>query len=175
MKFILKKYLRRTALALPLLMLFTSGLTGCTCGVLSQDAWRGSERCHKQWQAERDAAEMQSQRELPALQKRADEGDVKAQFAMGQFHVAAYHNGGTTTMMHQHPNADRSLGLAYYYKAGLQGDLQAQRIFATETLYDCRARKNKLRKSGAVPSPNLPQCTAEWGAMDALAKNQCAC
>jgi hypothetical protein len=171
-----KSLTRAIAWATLLLTLTVFGLTGCACGLLSQGAWSVSESCVKQWQAERDASEQQSQRELPALQKRADAGDAKAQFAMGQFRVIEYHpSAGSTTITQSHPNSDRAAGLAYYYKAGLQGDVQAQRIFVAESLFDCRAKAAKLRRSGVVPASNLPQCTAEGNAMEMLAKNLCVC
>lgn len=138
------------------------GLTGCACGVFSQGAWSGSERCTKQWQAERDAIEQQSQHELAALKKRADSGDVKAQLAMGNFHVFEHH-----------PNSDRATGLAYYDKAGRQGDLQAQRIFLTESHKDCQAKARKLGLKELDGPQYAPHCVAEWTALETLAKKAC--
>jgi hypothetical protein len=114
-------------------MLTAFGLTGCTCSVFSQDTWSGGGNCAKQQAAERAVGEEKSQRELPALKRRADSGDVKAQVAMGEFHIFEHH-----------PNSDRATGLAYYDKAGRQGDLQAQRILLTESHNDCRAKARKL-------------------------------
>jgi hypothetical protein len=144
------------------LMFAAFGLTGCACGVFDQGAWSGSERCHKQWQAERDVAEQQSQKELAALKKRADAGDVKAQVAMGNFHV-----------FEQHPNSDRATGLAYYDKASRQGDLQAQRIFLTESHKDCQAKARKLGKKELDGPQYAPHCVAEWVALETLATKAC--
>ena len=167
---------RMLAVTALLLTLITFGLTACAPLVCVAGSWGGGDTmCKRMMQSEGDAEEQQSQRELPALQKRADAGDVKAQFAMGQFHVLEYHSGNSTNVTGFRPNADRAIGLAYYYKAGLQGDLQAQRIFATETLYDCRANAVKMRKAGTVTPSNLPKCVAYWIEIDMLAKNLCVC
>jgi hypothetical protein len=152
-----------TALAVLLLVLTAIGLTGCACGILGQDAWSGTPRCDQYQQSARDSQEQQSQRELPALQKRADAGDVNAQFAMGQFHVKE-----------QHPNANRATGLAYYDKASRQGDVPSRRIFLTESLKDCREKSYKQGLPRNAAPPFAPYCATEWAAMETLAKSQCA-
>jgi hypothetical protein len=155
-----KKIALLIATTLPLM--FTAfGLTGCACGILS-DGWGSSERCSRQQQAAADYREQQSQRELPALKKRADSGDMKAQVAMGNFHIFEYH-----------PNSDRASGLAYYEKAGKQGDLQALRIFLTESHKDCSLKARKLGKKELDGPQYAPHCVAEWTALETLAAKAC--
>jgi hypothetical protein len=143
-------------------MLTAFGLTGCTCSVFSQDTWSGGGNCAKQQAAERAVGEEKSQRELPALKRRADSGDVKAQVAMGEFHIFEHH-----------PNSDRATGLAYYDKAGRQGDLQAQRILLTESHNDCRAKARKLGRKELDGPQYAPHCVAEWLALETLATKAC--
>ena len=148
--------------ALLALCALTLNITGCACSVLSSDAWSGGGACAQQQQAERENAELKSQHELPALKKRADGGDEKAQMAMGNFHIFEHH-----------PNSDRAAGLAYFDKAGREGDLLAQRIFLSESHKDCQ---NKARKLGLreVDGPQFaPYCITEWAALEALAKKAC--
>jgi hypothetical protein len=169
------KGIRAIALTAPLFIFALLGITACTPMTCLTGSWGGGDTlCKSMSDSDRRSEDQQILRALPEVQKRADAGDVKAQFAMGEFHVNVYSG---TTYTRVYPNADRTIGLGYYYKAGLQGDLKAQRIFAAETLYDCRAKASKLRKAGggAPLASNLPQCTAWWGDMEALAKNQCAC
>jgi hypothetical protein len=142
-------------------MLTAFGLTGCACGILS-DGWGSSERCTRQQQAAQDSREQQSQRELPALKKRADAGDVKAQVAMGEFHIFEHH-----------PNSDRAAGLAYYDKAGKQGSLQAQFIFLTESHTDCRSKARKLGQKEVDGPHYAPHCVAEWNSLETLAAKAC--
>ena len=153
----------RAARIFALLALFASTLsmTGCTCGILS-DGWGSSERCTRQQQAASDDREQKSQRELPALKKRADSGDAKSQVALGNFHVFEYH-----------PNSYRATGLAYYEKAGGQGDLQAQRVFLIESHKDCAARARKLGRKGTDSPQFAPTCAAEWLALETLAAKAC--
>lgn len=155
----------RGAKMFALLALLASTLltTGCACSMLGQEAWGGgSESCNKMRDAERDAREQKSQRELPALKKRADAGDVKAQVAMGFFHTFEYH-----------PNSVRATGLAYYEKAGGQGDLLAQRVFLIESHKDCAARAGKLGRKETDSPQYAPTCAAEWLALETLAAKAC--
>ena len=144
------------------LLASTLSITGCACGVLGEKRWGGDAGCAKQVEAERDAIEQKAQRELPALKKRADSGDMKAQVAMGLFHT-----------FESHPNSDRATGLAYYDKAGRQGDLQAQRVFLIESHKDCAAKAGKLGKKETDSPQYAPTCTAEWLALETLAANAC--
>ena len=137
-------------------------LTGCGCGLLSKDAWSGGGNCARQAQVERDVREQQSQRDVQALKKSADGGDVKAQVAMGQFHI-----------FENHANSERATGLAYYDKASHQGDLQARRIFVTELLRDCQAKAFKLGQNRLNGPQYAPHCAAEWLAMETLATQAC--
>ena len=148
--------------ALLALLASTLSMTGCACGALSEGRWGGSAACDKQLQAEFDAREQKAQRELPALKKRADSGDVKAQVAMGFFHTFEYH-----------PNSDRATGLAYYQKAGSQGDLQAQRVFLIESHNDCAAKARKLGKKDTDGPQYATTCSAEWLALETLAAKAC--
>jgi TPR repeat protein len=156
---------RRTSKVAALLMLaaVTLSLTGCGCGLLSKDAWSGGGRCAKLAQERWDAEQQQTQRELPALKKRADDGDVKAQVAIGEFHLSP-----------QHPNAVRATGLAYYEKAARQGSSPAQYTFVTETYKDCQNKARKLGQKDADGPQFAPHCAAEWQAFEALATKSCA-
>lgn len=149
-------------LKIALLLSLAIFITGCGCGVLSKDAWSGGGNCAKQQRAEYDTREQQSQRELATFKKRADDGDAKAQFAMGQFHV-----------FEQHPNSLRAIGLGYFDKASRQGDLQAQRIFATESLKDCQAKAFKLGPTRLNGPQYAPYCSREWQALETLATQTC--
>ena len=151
----------KIAISLTLLPL-TLAITGCGCGVLSKDAWSGGGNCARLQREEQAAREQQSQRELPALKKRADDGDMQAQVAMGQFHMSGHH-----------PNSVRATGLAYFDKAGRQGNLQAQHIFLSETHQDCRSKALKLGQKEADGPQYAPYCTAEWLAMETLALKAC--
>lgn len=146
-----------------MLLAFIAALTtGCACSVLSSGAWATSEVCKKQEQAAEESREQQSQRGLPALQKRADSGDVKAQVALGEFHV-----------FERHPNSNRAVGLTYYDKAGRQGDLQSQLIYAVESHQDCQLKARKLGQKQTDGPAFAPLCVAEWQAMEALANKSC--
>ena len=159
----LQSTLSRVAKTFALLALLASTLsiTGCACGILS-DGWGSSDRCTRQQQAASDDREQKAQRELPALKKRADSGDVKAQVAMGFFHTFEYHR-----------NSDRATGLAYYQKAGSQGDLQAQRVFLIESHKDCAAKARKLGRIDTDSPQYAPTCAAEWLALETLAAKAC--
>ena len=150
---------------LPILALvaLTLCISGCGCGLLSKDAWSGGGNCARLQREEQDTREQQTQRELPALKKRADDGDVKAQVAMGEFHLSA-----------QHPNAVRATGLAYYEKAARQGSLPAQYVLVTETHKDCQSKARKLGQKEADGPQFAPHCAAEWLAFEKLATQSCA-
>jgi TPR repeat protein len=150
-------------IALLALSALTLTLTGCGCGLLSNDAWNGGGRCARLSQERRDTEEQQTQRALPALKKRADDGDVKAQVAMGEFHLSP-----------QHPNAVRATGLAYYEKAARQGSLPAQYVFVTETYKDCQSKARKLGQKSESGPQFAPHCAAEWQAFETLATQSCA-
>ena len=171
-------FIKKPILQIAIILCFSPlvvGFAGCMpLACLSDFSAQGN--CAKLQKAERDALEGQILQELPALQKRADAGDVKAQVAMGQFHVQEYHPGAgsSAVITGGRSSANRALGLAYYHKAAMQGDLNAQRIFAEETIYDCRAKDSKLHKSGdAISRSNRPRCNPTWSDMDLLVKNLC--
>ena len=153
---------RRTSKIVVLLAL-TLAVSGCGCGLLSKDAWSGGGNCARLQREEQDTREQQTQRELPALKKRADDGDVKAQVAMGEFHLSP-----------QHPNAVRATGLAYYEKAARQGNLPAQYVLVTETHKDCHSKARKLGQKEADGPQFAPHCAAEWLAFEKLATQSCA-
>lgn len=149
-------------LKIALLLSLAVFITGCGCGVLSKDAWSGGGNCAKQQRAEYDAQQQKIQQDIGTVKKRADAGDVNAQLAVGQFHISG-----------QHPNSDRATGLAYYDKAGRQGNLPAQRIFVTESYNDCRAKAFKLGLSRLNGPQYAPHCAPEWLAMETLATKAC--
>lgn len=148
--------------ALLALLASTLSITGCACGALSEGRWGGSAACDKQQQAGADAREEKAQRELPALKKRADSGDVKAQVALGYFHA-----------FETHRNSDRATGLVWYDKAARQGDLQAQRVFLIESHKDCTLKARTLRLKDSDGPQFVPTCSAEWLALETLASNAC--
>ena len=149
--------------ALLALLSLTVNITGCACSMLGQEAWGGgSESCNKMRAADRDARDQKLDRELVVLKNRADAGDVKAQIAVGEFHVFGYHT-----------NSDRATGLAYYDKAGRQGNLVAQYIFLEESYKDCVSKARRRGQKELDGPQYAPSCAAEWQALETLAAKAC--
>lgn len=149
-------------LTLPLAM------TACgSCYLPGADA---KESCNKQLQAEVANREKKAQQDLPALRKRADAGDVNAQASLGNFHVLG-----------QHANSQRAVGIAYFEKAGKQGDLRSLRHFVYETYIDCQRSAREIGRNqrltteqiNATGPPLSPHCDAQWAAVEVLAAKTC--